>query len=249
MSGLFDISGKTVLITGASSGIGLHLAKTFASHGARVIACSRTAENSRALSDLAAQAGNEILPLSVDVSDPKSIEAGFNFVRERFGRLDVLVNNAGTANPKRIEDTSAEDWDATMQTNLRGPFLMSRAALPIMSDGGSLIHVASIGAFKAIVGLSSYSASKSGLLLLSRTIAVEAAHRGIRSNVVAPGYVVTPLNEDFLGSAQGERIRSNISLRRFAKPEDLDGAMVFLASDASSYMTGGCILVDGGFLL
>ncbi|MGF7163164.1 NAD(P)-dependent dehydrogenase (short-subunit alcohol dehydrogenase family) [Rhodoligotrophos appendicifer] len=246
---MFEVDEKIVLITGASSGIGLHLCETFACRGARVIACSRSAEQSKGLLHLATGKGLDVTPLAMDVTNPASVAEAMERVRGRVGRIDVLVNSAGTARPIRLLDMSTEAWDETLDTNLKGPFLVSRAVVPLMPDGASIINISSIGAFRAITGLSSYAAAKSGLLMLSRALALELASRRIRSNVVAPGYVLTPMNEDFLASEQGERLRGKIPLKRFATVTDLDGAMIFLASDASSYMTGGCLLLDGGFLL
>ncbi|MGA0595219.1 SDR family NAD(P)-dependent oxidoreductase [Enterovirga sp. CN4-39] len=242
---MFSIDDKVVLVTGASSGIGLHLAGMLAGRGARVVAVSRRATESSALAAL----GGDVHPIDLDVTQPESIAGAVATVRSAFGRIDVLLNNAGSVTPKRVLDTTPEDWDRVLETNLSGPFLMSRAAAPLMPPGGSIINIASIGAFKAIVGLAAYAASKSGLLLLSRSLALEFAEREIRVNVVAPGYIRTPMNDGFLDGPEGDRLKSRIPLKRFGDPSDLDGAIVYLSSDASRYMTGGTLIVDGGFLL
>lgn len=246
---MFEVTDKVALVTGASSGIGLHLCGTFASRGATVFACSRSADTSPELAELARREGFDVRPLRLDVTSPDSAAAAAQAVGEAAGRLDVLINNAGNARPKRLADMSTEDWDDVLETNLRGPFLLSRAMLPLMAEGGSIINVASIGAFRAVVGLTAYNASKSGLVQFSKTLALELAAQGIRVNVVAPGYIVTPMNEGFLASSHGDSIRNKIAMKRFGTPADLDGAMIFLASDASRYMTGSCLLVDGGFLV
>lgn len=242
---MFDLAGKVVAVTGCSSGIGLHLAGMLAARGARVAGLSRRATASQAFAVLR----GDLMPVDCDVTKPATVARAIEAVGSAFGRIDVLVNNAGSVTPKRALDTSPEEWSSVLDTNLSGPFLTSRAAAPLMPAGGSIINIASIGAFRAIVGLAAYSASKSGLLLLSRTLALEFAERDIRVNVVAPGYIRTPMNEGFLKSSEGERLRARIPLKRFGSPADLDGAIVYLASDASRYMTGGTLLVDGGFLL
>ena len=245
---LFDIRGKVVAVTGASSGIGLHLCTMLLRRGCRVVAASRSASQSPYLRALGQEYGASVLPVDMDVGRAEAVTRAFDAIADAFGHVDVLINNAGTAGPKRAVDTSADDWTSVTNTNLTGPFLVSREALRLMPDGSSIIQISSIGAFKAVVGLSAYAASKAGLLMLSRTLALELAPRAIRVNTVAPGYVATPMNDDFLSGPQGEKIREQIPLKRFAQPSDLDGIIVFLASSASSYVTGSCHVVDGGYL-
>jgi len=245
--GIFDVSGKVALVTGASSGIGLHLCEMLLGRGCRVIGASRTASQSPALSSLSDNYGKAFFPIDMDVRHAESVESAFDSIANEFERIDVVINNAGTAGPKRAVDTSQEEWASVVDTNLTGPFLVSRAAIRLMSEGGSIIQIASIGAFKAFVGLSAYSASKAGLIMLARTLALELGSQSIRVNIVSPGYVFTPMNDDFLSGPQGEKIRRQIPLGRFGQTSDLDGAIVFLASSASSYVTGACLHVDGGW--
>jgi NAD(P)-dependent dehydrogenase (short-subunit alcohol dehydrogenase family) len=247
-NGLFDISGKTVLVTGGSSGIGLHLCHMLIEHGARVVSVSRKASESQQLRVLADRSDGNLLTFDMDISQQESVEETVNQAVNACGRIDVLVNSAGTVSPERVSNTSQNAWQSVIDTNLSGAFYVSQAVANNMPDGGSIIHVASISAYKAIIGLSAYAASKAGVVLLSRTLAIELAPQKIRVNVVVPGYVVTPMNENFLTGQQGEKVRKQIPLGRFAKPADLDGAVVFLASDASSYVTGSSLVIDGGYL-
>jgi len=245
---LFDMDNKVVLVTGASSGIGLHLCQMLLSRGCRVAGASRTACQVEALKRLSKQYSDNFLAVNMDVSVANSVDTAVDIIADTFGHLDVIVNNAGMVAPKRAVDMTPEEWAAVIDTNLTGPFLVSRAAVRVMPNGGSIIQIASTGAFKALVGLSAYNASKAGVLMLAQTLAVELAPQNIRVNVLAPGYVITPMNEKFLSGPQGEPIRLKIPLRRFAQTNDLDGAIVYLASSASSYVTGSCIVIDGGSL-
>lgn len=245
---LFDISAKTILVTGASSGIGLHLVEALAKRGARVIAVSRSASRSDTLAKLTTGQNGEICPIDIDISDAASVDAGLAAIAEQFGGLDGLINSAGIAEPKRSLDMSMDDWRQTIDTNLTGAFLIARGAARLMNHGGSIVLVASIGAFKSVVGLSAYSASKAGVVMLARTLAIELADKKIRTNVLVPGYVLTPMNEEFLAGPAGAKIRGRIPLGRFAEPGDLAATAVFLCADGSAYVTGSTITVDGGFL-
>jgi NAD(P)-dependent dehydrogenase (short-subunit alcohol dehydrogenase family) len=245
---LFDVSGKVILVTGASSGIGLHLSTMLAARGAHILAVSRSATKNSELKAVADRPGGSLHTIDIDVSSEESVEHGIAAAARIHGRIDVVINNAGNVTPKRMLETTHADWLRTLETNLSGPFLVMRAATPFMPSGSAIIQIASIGGFRAIVGLSAYAASKSGLAMLSRSMALELAERGIRVNTIVPGYVVTPMNQDFLGTPAGERLKARIPAGRFAQPADLDGAILFLASIASSYVTGACLAVDGGYL-
>ena len=245
---IFDIDKKVVLVTGASSGIGLHLCHMLLGRGCRVVGASRTAYESDALRIIDKKYSGNFLAVDMDVSSAASVDAAFETIVDTFGHLDVVINNAGMAAPKRAVNMTPDEWATVIDTNLTGPFLVSRAAVAIMPNGGSIIQIASTGAFKALVGLSAYNSSKAGVLMLSQTLAVELAPQNIRVNVLAPGYVITPMNDEFLSGPQGEPIRNKIPLKRFAQPSDLDGAIVFFASSASSYVTGTCLVIDGGSL-
>lgn len=245
----FDVSARVVWITGASSGIGLHLCALMARRGATVIATSRTARASRALADIAAIAGERFLVLDADVSRPASIRSAVAQASQAFNRVDVLINNAGTALEQDAAETTDEQWQAVLATNLTGPFTMCRAVLPAMGAGGSIVNVSSVAAHKSIRTLSAYSATKAGLEQFGRVLALEAAPRGIRVNSVAPGYIRTPMNTEYLDGEAASKLRRAIPVQRFGEPADLDGVMLLLASRASAYITGACFNVDGGLSL
>src|SRR5690606_5325405 len=227
---LLDISDRIIWITGASSGIGLHLCKLALSRGATVIATSRSACGSAELETLV-ENGERLTVLAVDVNDPASIDRAIGQARARHERIDVLLNNAGTALERMAAATSDAEWERVLGTNLTGPFRMCRAVLPLMRPGASIINISSVAAHKSIRTLSAYSASKAGLEQFSRVLAAEAGPAGIRVNVVAPGYVRTPMNQGFLQSDASTGLRNAIPLGRFGEPSDLDGLILLLASD------------------
>lgn len=246
---LFDVSGKVALITGASSGIGLHLCELFASRGAHVIAASRAASKSTALAELAAKPGSSVATIDIDVASSAAVERGIAEAGAVHGRFDIVINNAGSAQPQRIAEMTEPALRTTIDTNLIGPFLVTHAAIKFMGAGASVVQIASVGAFKAVAQLSAYAASKAGLVMMARTVALELAEQGIRVNTIVPGYVRTNMNEDFLEGPDGQKILKKIPARRFGTPQDIGGAALFLCSEASAYVTGGCFVVDGGFLL
>lgn len=249
----FDVTGRIIWVTGASSGIGLHLTGMFARRGATVVATARSASRSDALRALAAECevrrAGRIVPIDMDVKAQASVEAAAQQVRESLGRLDVLINNAGATLERTVLDMVPAEWSDLIATNLTGPFMVSRALVPLMGAGASVVNVSSIAAHKGIRTLSAYAASKAGLEQFSRVLALELAPAGVRVNTVVPGYIRTPMNQDYLASDASLKLRRSIPAGRFGEAGDLDGVMLLLASDASSYMTGACLSVDGGYLL
>jgi 3-oxoacyl-[acyl-carrier protein] reductase len=244
----FDITSKVVWVTGASSGIGLHLAGMFSHRGATVIATARSASRSESLQTLVQETGRLRL-LDMDVSNEASVAAATAQAQAEFGRVDVLINNAGAALERTVLDTAPSEWNKLIATNLTGPFMLSRAVIPLMPAGGSIVNVSSIAAHKGIRTLSAYAASKAGLEQFSRVLALELAVRGVRVNTVVPGYIRTPMNQDYLASEASLYLKRSIPFGRFGETSDLDGVMLLLTSDASSYMTGACLAVDGGYML
>lgn len=243
MAKMFDLSGKRMLITGGSSGIGAHLAGVAARAGAHVVIAARRANK---LQEIAAPIGAETLVL--DVKDRTATTEAVNALR-RQGGIDILVNNAGV--PGRREATEIDDafWDNVIETDLTAPLRLTRDLMSINLRAGRpgvVINMSSILGIRALPDLAAYSAAKGGLSNLTRALALEWAGRGIRVNAIAPGYMLTALSAPALGGSLGATIKGHIPMRRFGELSELDGPFLLLASDASSFMTGVVLPVDGG---
>jgi len=214
--------------------------------GARnVAACAALAERITA-------AGGTALPVALDVTDAASAAAGVAAAAEAFGRLDVLVNNAGVTATVPLLDLSEESWDKVVDTNLKGAFLTAQAAARRMAQdkaGGVIVNVASILGHRVAGQVAAYAASKAGLVQLTRSMALEWARHGIRANALCPGYVETDLNRDFFATEAGQALVRRIPNRRLGQLEDLAGPLLFLCSEASAYMNGAALAVDGGHLV
>lgn len=247
-SNIFDLSGRWAVVTGASSGLGWRFAETLAAAGARVVVGARRTDRIRQLVQNIIEAGGQADALSLDVSNRASVEQFFLRCHDLGCGHDILVNNAGVAVTKRITDHSEAEWDTVLDTNLKGAWLMTRELVRRRAGDSpcSIVNVSSVLGFSGSSHLSSYCASKAGLSNLTRSLAVELARFGVRVNAIAPGYVETDMNRDFLGSEASDPIRRRIPMGRFGRPDDLDGALLFLCSDASQYVTGAVITVDGG---
>lgn len=247
---LFDLSDRAVLVTGASGGLGQRFARTLHSAGATLVLTGRDAEDPRLLA-LTDALGSRCRLESLDVRDDASVDALFERLATANVIVDVLVNNAGIATTEPALTLEQTDWDAVVDTNLRGPWLMAQAFARVLTEagqGGSLINIASILGSRAGKGTVAYASAKAGLLHLSRCLALEWARHDIRVNTLSPGYILTDLNREFFASAAGEAVIKRVPQRRIGTADDLDGALLLLASDASRYMTGSDIVVDGGHL-
>ncbi len=246
-----DLTGKVALVTGASQGLGARFAETLAASGAAVAVAARQVAKLEALAERIGAAGGTAHAVAMDVTDPASVAAAIENVEAVLGPLDVLVNNAGIAVQKPFLEMSPEDYDQVLDTNLKGCFLVAQAAARQMkeSGGGSIINISSVLGTEVIGALSTYCASKGGLLQLNRAMALELSRYGIRVNAIAPGYIETPINSDFFNTGPGQQMVKTIPQRRLGQPNDLDGALLLLASDQSAYMTGSVVTVDGGFVL
>jgi NAD(P)-dependent dehydrogenase (short-subunit alcohol dehydrogenase family) len=244
----FSLKGRTVLITGASSGLGAHLAQVATSAGAQVVLAARRLDRLEALAGALAAQGHKARALSLDVTDETSIAACIAAA----GPLDVVVNNAGIAGPQAAVDVSAAAFDRIVDTNLRGCFLVAAAAarsLIAADRGGSIINIASILGMRVAGAVAPYAMSKAGVIQMTRALALEWARHRIRVNAIAPGYMRTAINDDFFASAAGEALVKRVPMRRLGELEELDGPFLLLASQASSFMTGSVIAVDGGHLV
>lgn len=243
---MVDLSGRTVLVTGASSGLGAHLARVAARAGARVVLAARRADR---LAELAAGLdGYGHATLALDVTSEASIAACFAAA----GSLDVVVNNAGVAEPGAATAVTADAFDRVLDTNLRGAFLVATAAARgwiASGQGGSIVNIASILGLRVAGSVAPYAISKAGLIQMTHALALEWARHGIRVNAIAPGYLRTKINDEFFASAAGEAMVKRVPMRRLGRFEELDGPFLLLASPASSFMTGAVIPVDGGHLV
>ena len=246
---IFDLTGKVALITGASSGLGKHFAKTLSSYGAKTILAARRIER---MESLQKELLNESIVVSLDVTSNNSVNKLKEEIENSTGQLDILVNNEGISDPVKFKDISEESWLSILETNLNGAFRVAKMATDIMlknNDGGSIINIASILAERVGLNLSSYSSAKAALVQLTKSMALELARSNIRVNALAPGYILTEINQDFFNTDEGKSYIGKIPMKRLGLENELDGALLLLASNASSFMTGSVITVDGGHVV
>lgn len=246
---LFDLSGEVALVTGASSGLGWRFCEVLAAQGARVVACARRTERLEALVAAVRAAGGEAEAVRMDVTDRAAIAAAFDAAENAFGPVSVLVNNAGIAAPAPVLEQSPETWRAVLDTNLDAVYFCAQeGARRMVAAGveGRIVNIASLASFTVARGLSAYSVAKAGVAQLTRALALELARHGIRVNAIAPGYVLTEINRDFFATKEGADVIRGIPMRRIADPAELDGTFLLLASNASRFMTGSIVLIDGG---
>jgi NAD(P)-dependent dehydrogenase (short-subunit alcohol dehydrogenase family) len=248
-----DLAGTVALVTGASRGLGQAMARALAEAGADLALSARSAVDLERTAELARAHGVRVETFRAELSDAAAIRSMVKAVLDRFGRIDALVNNAGIAGTeKKFLDLEPEDWDAVLSVNLRGAAICAQAVARAMVEqkGGRIVNVASMGAIRPLTRLAPYCASKAGLVQLTRVMAVELARYHVRVNAVCPGYFLTPMNERFFQSAPGhEVIQRDIPMRRLGEPAELGPTIVYLASEASSFMTGSVISIDGGHTL
>ncbi len=245
------LEGRVALVTGASSGLGRHFAQVLAWAGATVIVGARRINALNDLCGKIADGGGQARALRLDVTDRAGVEEAFSDIAAG-GGLDILINNAGVTATKPALDLSEEEWDHVVDTNLKGSFLVAQAAARLMKTqgrGGAIVNIASILGLRTAGQVSAYSASKAGVVQLTKSMALELARYSIRVNALCPGYIETELNQDFFQSEAGQALIQRIPQRRLGQPSDLDGALLLLCSDAGSYITGATLAVDGGHLV
>ena len=244
---LFDLSGRVAIVTGGTRGIGRAIAEGFAAAGADVVVASRKADACAETQAALEAMGGGALGVPTHLGEPDDLRALVDATVERFGGVDIVVNNAATALAQMIEDITPDAWQKVFDVNLRGPVLLTQAALPHLraSEHGAVINVVSVGAFLFSTYTSMYASAKAGLLQYTRSMAAEFAPDGIRVNALAPGTVDTDMVRANPPEAQ-ERMANAALLRRAAHPDELVGPALLLASDAGSFVTGQCLVVDGG---
>jgi 3-oxoacyl-[acyl-carrier protein] reductase len=247
---LFDISGRVALVTGASSGLGVHFAETLAENGAKVVLVARRAERLQSVKKKIEAAGGEAIAIEADVLDRKAMKRAFDAAEKAFGTVTILINNAGITHADRAHEIPEETWRRVLGTNLDAVLYWAQEAAKRMiaaKKQGAIVNIASILGFNVAKGVAAYSVAKAGVVQLTKALAIELSYRGVRVNAIAPGFVVTEINDDYLKS-RPEMTRS-IPIGRFGETKDLEGALLLLCSDAGAFMAGSTVVVDGGQVL
>ena len=247
---MFSLKDKVALVTGASQGIGRDTALALVEAGAKVAVAARNEKKLTALAGEIAAAGGTALAVKMDVADAEQVKAGFKQIIEKFGRLDILVNNAAITRDGLAVRMKADDWDAVIRTNLTGAHLCIQQALGTMmrARAGRIINITSIVAQMGNAGQANYVAAKAGLIGLTKAIAIEISSRNITVNAVAPGFIETPMT-DVLTNEVKDQLKTRIPLGRMGSARDVAAAIVFLASDEAGYITGHVLDVNGGMYL
>ena len=244
-----DLSGKVALITGASSGLGARFAKVLAEAGATVALAARRVERLKELRAEIDSVGGEAHVYQLDVTNLASVRACIAQVENDLKKIDILVNNSGVSATARITDTTEEDYDYVMDTNTKGAFFVAQQTAKVMiakKTPGRIINIASVAGMKVLSQLSVYCMSKAAVVHMTRAMAVEWGRYGINVNAICPGYIATEINAAHFESEAGQKLVSMLPRRRVGKPEDLDGLLILLASDASGFVNGAAITADDG---
>lgn len=247
----FQLQGKTALITGASSGLGVHFSRVLAEAGATVVLAARRADRLAAEVAAIQATGAQAAAVAMDVTDPGSVDSAFARIAEEVGNIDILVNNAGVADdPIRFLDTGEEEWHRVIDTNLNGAWRVARAGARHMAAAGipgSIVNIGSIYGLRTGAMKAAYNVSKAGVVQLTKSMAIELCRQQIRVNALCPGWFLTDINREYFESERGERYIKTIPARRMGAMEDLTAPLLLLASNvAGGYMTGSVLTVDGG---
>ena len=246
---LFNLKGRVALVTGASSGLGVRFAEVLAREGAPVVLVARRTDRLAALKTRIEAAGGRAIAIGADVLDRKAMTRAFDEAEKAFGTVTILVNNAGVAHSGRALELSEVEWRRVVGTDLDAVFFWAQEAARRMlaaGKGGAIVNVASVLGFGVSKGTTAYAVAKAGVIQLTKALGLELAFKGVRVNAIAPGWIVTDLNRDYLMSEQGAAITREIPVGRFGEERDLDGALLLLASDAGRFIAGATIVVDGG---
>ncbi len=256
MDNLFSVEGKTAIVTGGGRSMGEAYARGLAERGANVVIADHNPKTSQAVAASLAASGSGAVAIETDVSEPSQVESMVRECLQRFGRIDVLVNNAGISRKVDLLDTPLEDWDRLFSVNTRGLFLCTQQVGRVMRDqrSGSIINVSStVGDYIGIRKIAAYTSTKGAVSALTRASALELAQYGVRVNAIAPGFVVTSMASSWQATPElasyWDQMVSRIPLGRTATPSDMLGTILFLASDASRYITGTTVVVDGGYII
>ncbi|MBM3528230.1 MAG: glucose 1-dehydrogenase [Alphaproteobacteria bacterium] len=245
---LFNLTGRTALVTGASAGLGLRFAEVLAANGARVALVARRMDKLKDAVAKIEKAGGTAIAVDADVLDRAQMNRAFDQVEKAFGTVTILVNNAGVAHSTRAVDLSEEEWRRIVGTNLDAVFYWAQEAARRMlaaKQKGAIVNIASVLGFGVSKGTIAYSTAKAGVIQMTKALGLELAFRGVRVNAIAPGWFVTDINRDYLTGA-GAGLTRDIPVGRFGQDGDLDGALLLLASDAGSYIAGATVVCDGG---
>lgn len=246
---LFDLTGQVALVTGASRGLGVRFAEVLAEAGASVVLVARRADRLAAVKDTIEQNGGRAVAIAADVCDRAAMTGAFTAAEQAFGTVTVLINNAGVVTSGRALDVNEADWRRVIGTNLDAVFAWSQEAarrMLVANKAGAIVNIASMLGLAVAKGVAPYAVSKAGVIQLTKALALELGFKGIRVNAIAPGWIVTDLNRDYLASEAGAPIKREIPTGRFGEARDLDGALLLLASDAGRFINGATIVVDGG---
>ena len=246
---IFDLTGKVALVTGASSGLGVRFAEVLAENGAAVVLVARRADRLAGVKARIEQAGGRALAVEADVRDRAAMQAAFDAAEKAFGTVTILVNNAGVAHSGRAVELPEDEWRRLLSTNLDAVFYWSQEAARRMlaaNTGGAIVNIASVLGLGVSKGVVAYATAKAGVIQLTKALALELAFKGIRVNAIAPGWIVTELNREFLESDKGKAMTRDIPIGRFGQERDLDGPLLLLVSDAGRFVTGATIVADGG---